>query len=391
MPPIPAAPQPAGQGNTTLIVERLFPGQYDNTKYIIKVKDPDKIQSLAVNKADGSGIVGGAPPCMEEVPSSTVTLLPSDFPLKATVNDCKDKAITYTVTAAMPPLPAAPQPQPPAPQPQPQLQGCTDNDGTRERQDMMASTCVDKKGTFTDKCTGEFGLMDYKCRTTFESKSVDDLFCVEAPTSCQFGCKDGRCMSTVENPNVCSPACHPTMQKCVNRACVYKTCEEVGGKICASGEQCTSRLIFSGENMRDRTCCENAKCEKILQAQAAEEKSGQVRKQALWTYADFSAGPAITTSNTANVDLAFYWSVYGAEVNLAFIKTPAKIGRAGNNWSAVTFATCLNNPEYQQGFSGITHKDPFVVTCFKTVDGWVGKVKASNTPDTFDYVIWRVA
>jgi len=88
---------------SVLKLQRLFPGQYDNTKYNIIVEDPDGIKELLVKKADGGSMFGGEPPCMTKVDSGTVTLLPSDFPLTGYAIDCKNS--TVDISAQMPPLP----------------------------------------------------------------------------------------------------------------------------------------------------------------------------------------------------------------------------------------------------------------------------------------------
>lgn len=85
--------------NTSLSVERRFPGQYDNTKYSIILKDPDGVRQFLVEKLDkttplkhygnSTSIWGGSGWCTNpSMASDTVTLEPSDFPLMARVEDC---------------------------------------------------------------------------------------------------------------------------------------------------------------------------------------------------------------------------------------------------------------------------------------------------------------
>ncbi len=91
--------------NTSLTVQRLFPGQYNNTKYNVITEDPDGIQKIIVKKANGSTLQTGNPPCSKKVETGTVDLLSSDFPLVASVNDCKDPTVVHITQVIMPPLP----------------------------------------------------------------------------------------------------------------------------------------------------------------------------------------------------------------------------------------------------------------------------------------------
>ncbi len=107
-----------GAGNSNLTATRLFPGQYDNTKYNVTVTDPDGVGSFLIGCAGGkicsdysqSTFFGGGPntpPCLTSVSSGTVTLSPSDFPIEGWIIDCVNTNTKYTIQASMPSLPAA--------------------------------------------------------------------------------------------------------------------------------------------------------------------------------------------------------------------------------------------------------------------------------------------
>ena len=104
--------------NSVLAIIRLFPGQYDNTKYSLSLSDPDGIGDLNVNKASGSYIWSGSPrsgnpPCPAgPIETGTLTLNPSDFPLSGYVIDCLNSGVQYPVQVSMPALPAASTPLP---------------------------------------------------------------------------------------------------------------------------------------------------------------------------------------------------------------------------------------------------------------------------------------
>lgn len=89
---------------------QLFPGQYSNTKFSIKISDEDGLKEFSVKKVDGTFVYSGSPGAagntgsctgtapFKSVDSGTVTLQNSDFPLTATVIDCKS-ATTYASPA----------------------------------------------------------------------------------------------------------------------------------------------------------------------------------------------------------------------------------------------------------------------------------------------------
>ena len=78
----------SGPGNSVLTIERLFVGQFDNTKYKLNLSDPEGISEMSIMTAGNSPIWGGSPkngtpPCPAgPINSGTVTLNPSDFPLQ---------------------------------------------------------------------------------------------------------------------------------------------------------------------------------------------------------------------------------------------------------------------------------------------------------------------
>ena len=98
------APAP---NNTTLRIDRLFPGQYDNTKYKATASDPDGISRVRMAYPDGTEFLSGFPTCpsITQIDTGTMTWTAVHFPITAYVNDCKDLSTTYTVQAGMPPLP----------------------------------------------------------------------------------------------------------------------------------------------------------------------------------------------------------------------------------------------------------------------------------------------
>jgi len=99
----------SGPGNSSLNVSRLFVGQYDNTRYLVTLNDPDGMGDIEIDKA-GGGILsvgsprGGNPPCPTTMNTGTVTLQPSDFPLKGWVIDCVHTGVKYNVEATQPSL-----------------------------------------------------------------------------------------------------------------------------------------------------------------------------------------------------------------------------------------------------------------------------------------------
>src|SRR3989344_8848722 len=92
-------------GNSTLNIERLFPGEFDNTRYSLTLEDPEGISVFLINKAGGDPVWGGEPSCLSPIESDTVTLEPSDFPLSGYVIDCENEDVQNNVEASMPPLP----------------------------------------------------------------------------------------------------------------------------------------------------------------------------------------------------------------------------------------------------------------------------------------------
>ena len=97
-------------GNSTLNIERLFPGEFDNTRYSLTLEDPEGISEFFINTAGGDFVFGGepkngTPPCPSSVRSGTVTLFPSDFPLSGYVIDCENEDVQNSVEVSMPPLP----------------------------------------------------------------------------------------------------------------------------------------------------------------------------------------------------------------------------------------------------------------------------------------------
>ena len=98
----------SSSNNSSLTAQRLFPGQYDNTKYSLSLTDPDGLGDIIVKKADGtiawSGSPrSGSPACPTSANTGTMTFLSSDFPLTGTVVDCKSASV-YPVSVQMPVL-----------------------------------------------------------------------------------------------------------------------------------------------------------------------------------------------------------------------------------------------------------------------------------------------
>lgn len=77
------------QENSSISLTQLFPGQYDNTKFYITLADPEGIGAATVNKVNGDWVLGAGRSCLKQFNTGTVTLLPKDFPLKASLTDCK--------------------------------------------------------------------------------------------------------------------------------------------------------------------------------------------------------------------------------------------------------------------------------------------------------------
>lgn len=107
-------PSLGNANNTTLIVERVSPGQYSNTKYKFTLSDTDGVKKFLILRMDHyppSTYSSNPFPwvvdpfgCPLAVTSDTVTLDASDFPIMAWVTDCAGNA--SGVMAEMPPLPA---------------------------------------------------------------------------------------------------------------------------------------------------------------------------------------------------------------------------------------------------------------------------------------------
>jgi hypothetical protein len=102
--PVPGPPAPPPQPNASVTVKQLFPGQYNNTKYALTVRDPEGIKEFSTTKQDGTSVYGGSPSCKEEVTSGTLTLEGRDFPLKVSIADCKEGRLE---TSVFPPEPRA--------------------------------------------------------------------------------------------------------------------------------------------------------------------------------------------------------------------------------------------------------------------------------------------
>ncbi|MEK7479206.1 MAG: immunoglobulin-like domain-containing protein [Patescibacteria group bacterium] len=102
--------QATSSGDASITVTRLFPGEYNNTKYSLALSDPDGLSKFEIKKSDGSIIwsgspEGGTPPCPASIETGTITLNPSDFPLQGWVSDCLNSDTQYPIQASIPPLP----------------------------------------------------------------------------------------------------------------------------------------------------------------------------------------------------------------------------------------------------------------------------------------------
>lgn len=99
--------------------------QYGTNKYSLKVNDSDGIKEFSIKKAGGSMVYGGSPGVLgnthacggssvaTSVESGTVTIENADFPLSATVTDCRPGTAAYTFSVprpgtVQPPTPTAP-------------------------------------------------------------------------------------------------------------------------------------------------------------------------------------------------------------------------------------------------------------------------------------------
>lgn len=88
--------------------------QYGNNKYNLKVEDADGLKEFSIKKAGGASIYGGSPGAsgstgacggantFKSVDSGTVTLETSDFPLSASVTDCRTGATAYAFSVSSP-------------------------------------------------------------------------------------------------------------------------------------------------------------------------------------------------------------------------------------------------------------------------------------------------
>ena len=104
---VPTTPTPT---NSSIVIERMFVGQYDNTKYNIILSDPDGLHTVDVRRANGSvqisgAPVNGSPSCPTQTSSGVSTLSSSDFPLTAKIQDCKDPTVVNALQASMPAIP----------------------------------------------------------------------------------------------------------------------------------------------------------------------------------------------------------------------------------------------------------------------------------------------
>ncbi len=97
---------PAPVYNSNVFVNRLFPNQYENTKYSLTISDPEGLGTFSVAKANGTSIyAGGGNLCRAAVTSGTLTLYLNDFPLKASVVDCSRPAVRTEFSLNAPALP----------------------------------------------------------------------------------------------------------------------------------------------------------------------------------------------------------------------------------------------------------------------------------------------
>lgn len=108
--PTPTPTPTSPPNNSTLNAERIFIGQFNNTKYSLTLNDPDGISEFLINKTGGGFMWGGSPkngrpPCPTAIYNSPVTLDPSNFPLSGYVIDCINQNIKYNIQVSMPVLP----------------------------------------------------------------------------------------------------------------------------------------------------------------------------------------------------------------------------------------------------------------------------------------------
>ncbi|MBI2042386.1 MAG: hypothetical protein HYT21_01355 [Candidatus Nealsonbacteria bacterium] len=87
------------QENSSFSVVQRFPGQYNNTKFSIYLADPQGIGAAQVKKSGGDWVLSAGRSCLKEYYSGTVTLEPGDFPLSASLTDCRGNKYETSIWA----------------------------------------------------------------------------------------------------------------------------------------------------------------------------------------------------------------------------------------------------------------------------------------------------
>ncbi|TSC67838.1 MAG: hypothetical protein G01um101472_295, partial [Parcubacteria group bacterium Gr01-1014_72] len=86
--------------NATGRAKFLFSGGADGAdgaKYALELKDEDGIRTFTISKPGGASFVSGSGGCKTEVTSESVFLERSEFPLFATVNDCRGSSENFKI------------------------------------------------------------------------------------------------------------------------------------------------------------------------------------------------------------------------------------------------------------------------------------------------------
>ncbi|MBI2453573.1 fibronectin type III domain-containing protein, partial [Candidatus Peregrinibacteria bacterium] len=114
----------ASSGGAALTVSAMPMTNLGANKYTIKIEDPDGIKEFTVKKSTGSVFYSGSPgssgnynacggaAMKKSVESSTVTLETADFPIQATVTDCRVGAVAAMMSVSAPYVVPPPSPPP---------------------------------------------------------------------------------------------------------------------------------------------------------------------------------------------------------------------------------------------------------------------------------------
>lgn len=131
--------------------------QLGSNKYSISISDPDGLKSFIINRSNSRGtvIAGGSTTCptTQTWPNNSLTIESADFPLTATITDCRVGAAAYIFTV---PAPGSGDVIPPTPNPG------TAPSAPSSLIATVASNAADVNLTWVDTSNNEMGFRVYR-------------------------------------------------------------------------------------------------------------------------------------------------------------------------------------------------------------------------------------